>query len=201
VHGWESRGSTFFKLIPKLVAKGYQAIAWDAPAHGDSPGKHSSVPENARALVEDLKQGLVEKPIAFIGHSFGGATMAVLAKLYDLPQKIVLASAPTQIRNVFTNFAKLIKLSAKATEIFIAHAEHETGYSLQEVSLTHNDLSLKSQVLIIHDKADDVIDYADFEVLKKTWGGGEFISTEKLGHRMTIKNEKMIDKIVEFINK
>ncbi len=201
VHGWESRGSTFYKLIPKLVANGYQVIAWDGPAHGDSPGKYSSVPENAEALLEDLQQGLVEKPIAFIGHSFGGATMAVLAKLYPLPQKIVLASAPTQIQNVFTNFAKLIKLSAKATDVFIAHAEHETGYSLQDVSLTHNDLSLNSEVLIIHDKKDDVIPYADFEALQHTWQGGEFITTEQLGHRLTIKDEEILNTIVAFVLK
>ncbi len=201
VHGWESRGSTFYKLIPKLVDNGCQAIAWDGPAHGDSAGKYSSVPENARALLEDLNQGLVEKPVAFIGHSFGGATMAVLAKLCDLPQKVVLASAPTQIKNVFTNFAKLIKLSIKATDVFIARAEQETGYSLQEVSLTHNDLSLKSQVLIIHDKADEVIDYADFEALKKAWKGGEFLTTQNLGHRLTIKDDKILEKVVRFINK
>ena len=199
VHGWESRGSTFYKLIPKLVANGYQAIAWDGPAHGDSSGKYSSVPENARALAEDVNQGLIEKPIAFIGHSFGGATMAVLAKLYPLPQKIVLASAPTQIRNVFTNFAKLIKLSAKATNIFIAHAENQTGYSLQEVSLTDNDLSQKSDVLIIHDKKDEVIPYADFEALKNAWQGGEFITTQNLGHRLTIKDDEILNKIVSFI--
>ncbi len=199
VHGWESRGSTFYKLIPKLVEQGYQAIAWDGPAHGDSPGKYSSVPENARALVEDLNQGLVEKPMAFIGHSFGGATMAVVAKLYLLPKIIVIVSAPTQIRNVFTNFAKLIKLSAKTTKVFITRAEQQTGYSLQKASLTHNDLSLKSQVLIIHDKEDDVIDYTDFEALKEAWQGGEFITTQNLGHRLTIKDDVILNKIVNFL--
>lgn len=199
IHGWESRGSTFYKLIPKLVEQGYQVIAWDGPAHGDSPGKYSSVPENARALVEDINQGLVEKPVAFVGHSFGGATIAVVAKLYDTPQKIILASAPTQIKNVFTNFAKLIKLSPKVTDKFIKQAEQQTGYNMQEVSLTDNDLSLKSDVLVIHDKDDDVIPYADFEALKKAWKGGEFITTKGLGHRLTIKDEGILVKMVEFI--
>ncbi len=201
VHGWESRGSTFYKLIPKLVDKGYQAVAWDGPAHGDSAGKYSSVPENAKALAQDLNQELLEKPVAFIGHSFGGATMSVLAKLYNLPNKLVLASAPTQIQNVFTNFAKLIKLSAKATTIFIAQAERKTGYSLQEVSLTHNDLSVRSEVLIIHDEADEVIPYGDFIALKEAWKGGNFITTHGLGHRLTIKDGEILDKVVKFIKK
>ena len=198
VHGWESRGSTFYKLIPKLIEKGYKAIAWDGPAHGDSSGKYSSIPNNARALAEDLKE-VGNKPVALIGHSFGGATMAVLTKLYDLPNKIVIASAPTQITHLFTNFANLIKLSPKATALFIKQAEKETGFTLDEVSLTNNDLSLKSDVLIIHDQGDNVIPYSDFEALQKTWRGGEFITTNNLGHRLTIKDVQVLDKIVDFV--
>ena len=39
LHGWESRGATFSKLIPLLLKEGFQVIAWDGPAHGDSPGR------------------------------------------------------------------------------------------------------------------------------------------------------------------
>jgi pimeloyl-ACP methyl ester carboxylesterase len=199
VHGWESRGSTFYKLIPKLVEKGCQVIAWDGPAHGDSPGSTSSVPENAQGMVEDIEQGLVGKPVAFIGHSFGGATLAVVAKIYALPQKVVIISAPTVLKNVFTNFTKMVKLSELATQKFINISAQHTGYTLDDASLTANDLSLKSQVLIIHDKGDDVIAYSDFEAIKEKWQGGKFVTTEGLGHRLTIKDDKLLNDIVGFI--
>ena len=149
IHGWESRGSTFHKLIPKLVEKGYQAIAWDGPAHGDSPEKSTHVPKNAQALVDDINQDLVAKPVALIGHSFGGATLAVVTKLYKLPKKVVIISAPTRLINIFSNFAKLIKLSDKATVQFIQLSAKDTGYTLEQASLSNNDLSLKSDALII----------------------------------------------------
>ncbi len=199
IHGWESRGSTFYKLIPLLVNNGYQVIAWDGPAHGDSPGSATHVPNFAHSLVEDLQQRLSKPPVAFVGHSFGGATMAVLNKIYSMPKKVVIVSAPTRIRAIFMNFAKMIGLSSKATAKFIQLSENQSGYSLNEVSLVNNDISKTSNVLIIHDKSDDVIPYSDFTTLKQTWLGGNFSTTENLGHRLTIKDAKVLDTIVDFI--
>lgn len=200
IHGWESRGSTFYKLIPLLVESGYQAVAWDGPAHGDSPGFSTHIPGNARSLVEDINEGILRNPKAFIGHSFGGATLAVVDKLYELPTKVVIISAPTQIKNIFTNFAKLIKLSSKATAKFINLSEKNTGYTLNEVSLSQNDLSLTQDILIIHDEKDTVIPYSDFEKLQHNWSSGTFVSTQNLGHRLTIKNPEILKVIVDFLN-
>ena len=201
IHGWESRGSTFYKLIPLLVNNGYQVVAWDGPAHGDSPGNSNSVPKNAKSLSIDMNEQLFSKPIAIIGHSFGGSTFAVFSKIHELPPKIIVVSAPSRIRNIFTGFAKIIKLSDKATNRFVILAEQVSGYSLEEISLVTNDFSKSHKVLIIHDREDDVIPFADFEVLKKTWTSGQFIATKNLGHRLTIKDPAILNTIVAFIEK
>lgn len=199
IHGWESRGSTFFKLIPLLLEKGYQAIAWDGPAHGDSPGNSTHVAKNAQALALDMKQGLFDKPIAILGHSFGGATLAVLSKIMTLPKKVIICSAPSRIKNVFSNFAIMIKLNEKATQKFFYLAESGADYTLEQVSLVNNDLSENYDVLIIHDEEDTVIPYSDFLALKERWKSGQFITTQNLGHRMTIKDKEMLKVIVNFI--
>ncbi|MFK8013102.1 MAG: alpha/beta fold hydrolase [Marinicellaceae bacterium] len=199
IHGWESRCSTFFKLIPLLIDKGFKVVAWDGPAHGDSPGDSSHVAKNARALSQDMDEGLFDKAEVILGHSFGGATLAVLNKIRSMPKKVVICSAPTRIQNIFTNFAKMIKLSEKTTSIFIQMAESDSGYSLQEGSLVDNDISKTRQVLVIHDIEDNIIPFSDFEILKKTWESGEFIATENLGHRLTIKNKEILSTIIEFV--
>lgn len=200
IHGWESRGSTFYKLIPLLIEKGYKVIAWDGPAHGDSPGNSSHVVKNAYALAADLNESLFEKPIAILGHSFGGATLAVLFKIYAMPNKVIICSAPTRIKNVFSNFAKTIKLNDKATAKFFELAESGSKYLLDDSSLVNNDISVDHDVLIIHDKKDTVIPFSDFQVLKETWQSGQFIETENLDHRLTIKDEEMLKTIVKFIS-
>ena len=198
IHGWESRGSTFYKMIPSFVDKGYQVVAWDGPAHGDSPGNTNTVPGNGQALSEDMNEKLFEPAVAIVGHSFGGATLAVLSKLQPMPKKVVIVSAPTRITGVFSRFAKLIKLGDKARQYFIQLSEKSSGYTFADVSLVNNDLSVISDVLIIHDKGDDVIPFADFKTLKQTWQSGQYLQTQDLGHRLTIKDPDMINSIVDF---
>lgn len=199
LHGWESRGSTFYKLMPKLVEKGYQVVAWDGPAHGDSPGDKTHAPDYAMSLSVDLNENLFNEPVAMVGHSFGGAALAVLSKIQKMPAKVVIVSSPTRVAGVFSRFCKMIKLGDKATQYFVNLSETGSGYTLEDASLIANDISKLSDVLVIHDKGDDVIPYSDFEVLQNKWQSGNFITTEKLGHRMTIKDATIIKSMVTFI--
>ena len=199
LHGWESRGSTFYKLIPLLVDKDYQVIAWDGPAHGDSPGDSTHVPDYAKSLSIDMNENLFNEPIAILGHSFGGAALAILAKIHKMPAKVIIASSPARVAGVFSRFTKMIKLGKKATLRFISLSENDTGYTLNGASLISNDISKTSDVLVIHDKGDDVIPFEDFKVLKDTWQSGQFIATENLGHRLTIKDPEILKTIVGFI--
>ena len=43
MHGWAGRASQLSSFIKELVASGYKVIGMDAPGHGDSEGKDSSV--------------------------------------------------------------------------------------------------------------------------------------------------------------
>ncbi len=199
LHGWESRGSTFYKLIPLLLEKGHKVIAWDGPAHGASPGDSTHVVDYAECLSIDMNEGLFAEPIAILGHSFGGAALAVLSKIHRLPKKVVIVSAPTQVTGVFSRFCKMIKLSNKASKYFVSQSENNIGQSLLDVSLVSNDISQTSDTLIIHDKGDEVIPYEDFKVLQETWKSGTFITTENLGHRLTIKDAEILETVVDFI--
>ncbi len=39
VHGWDSRGSHLGAWVPPLLRAGVRVLAFDAPAHGDAPGR------------------------------------------------------------------------------------------------------------------------------------------------------------------
>ena len=52
VHGWEGRGVNLGKFIAPLVDAGYQAIALDGPAHGESPGKTMDPVHFAQGVIE-----------------------------------------------------------------------------------------------------------------------------------------------------
>ncbi|HEX8728518.1 MAG TPA: hypothetical protein VF739_07855, partial [Ktedonobacterales bacterium] len=42
VHGWEGRGMNLGMFIAPLTAAGYQVLALDGPAHGESPGEQTN---------------------------------------------------------------------------------------------------------------------------------------------------------------
>ena len=50
VHGWEGRGAQLGALVDPLVAAGYRVVALDGPAHGDSPGRLSTLALPAHAV-------------------------------------------------------------------------------------------------------------------------------------------------------
>jgi pimeloyl-ACP methyl ester carboxylesterase len=198
VHGWESRGSAFHKWIPIFVENGFQVMAWDGPAHGESPGKRTHAPAIAKSLADDLKE-LGISPHAVVGHSLGGVVVGLLTKYLPVPAKVVIISSPAHIAPVFQRFQDQIHLSNRAREKFNERFLRMTGKTFDEVSLSENDLSQKAETLLIHDLDDREVPFADFEQLKKSWKNSRFLATVGLGHRRILRDESVAHQIIEFL--
>jgi pimeloyl-ACP methyl ester carboxylesterase len=78
VHGWGSRAGRLQAVIHKLVEEGFSVVTFDAPAHGDSDGTTTSIVEYA-SVIEEVASwaGSVH---AVVGHSWGGASLALALK-------------------------------------------------------------------------------------------------------------------------
>ncbi|NRA87542.1 MAG: alpha/beta fold hydrolase [Rhizobiales bacterium] len=198
IHGWESRGTTFHKLIRSLVAKNYRVITWNAPAHGASPGNKTNLLEMTFALAEDLKQEYIT-PDAIVGHSMGGAIIGLLSKLMSLPKSVTIISCPTDITGIFKRYFDLIKVSKRSQTLILEHINNLSQYNIDDMSLVNLTIYKQSSVLIIHDKNDKEIPYSDFLALKNKWQGGEFLSTEGLGHRRILRDDALVEKITNHI--
>ena len=107
-HGWGGRGTQFFALIEALVAAGYRAIAFDAPAHGDSSGKRTNMLMASKTIA-----GIVEReaPIsAVIGHSFGCGIALLAIDRHQIPSdKVILFSCFTDTLWISQQFRKGIR--------------------------------------------------------------------------------------------
>jgi hypothetical protein len=70
-HGWHGSAAHMAAFVRPLVGSGFRVVAYDAPAHGESPGRTSAAPELARALsaVAAALGGLH----GVVAHSVGGA--------------------------------------------------------------------------------------------------------------------------------
>ena len=43
VHGWSGSGTQLSMIADRLLEKGFSTVSFDAPAHGEAPGKRSNI--------------------------------------------------------------------------------------------------------------------------------------------------------------
>lgn len=199
-HGWQSRGTTFYVLIDALVATGFKVLAWNAPAHGSSPGNKTDIFDMTKALLEDLKQQNL-RPVAFVGHSMGGAILGILGKYINLPKPIVMISSPSQILPVFQKFFDASHLPKKVQDLVFSRINQLGDYTLDEISLVNCQLQHEESALIIHDKSDKQVAFSEFEKLQTVWKKAHFHATNNLGHNRILRDEKIAELITQHILK
>ena len=110
VHGFESSGKNFDRYISPMIKKGYEVIAFDAPAHGASDGKTVNLPLYTQMLREIfLRYGPID---AFLAHSFGGLAVAHLLEgiNHNEQTKVVLIAPATETTSAIDSFFKFLRL-------------------------------------------------------------------------------------------
>ncbi|MCH5721217.1 alpha/beta hydrolase [Niabella hibiscisoli] len=127
VHGFRSASANFLHFTAPLIQKGYEIVAFDAPAHGLSEGKRLNAIE-----YKDFITALHDHygPFgAFLAHSFGG--LAVSMNLAELSEntniKTVLVAPAANSRQLIEFFLKkcvsgMRRYVTTFTPIFIASA-------------------------------------------------------------------------------
>ncbi|WP_315815632.1 alpha/beta hydrolase [Paraflavitalea speifideaquila] len=107
VHGFESTTKNFDRYISPLIRKGYEVLAFDAPAHGQSDGKQITLPLYIRTLQEIFH---IYGPIqSFMAHSLGGlALMHFIETIpHDAHTRVVLIAPATETTTAIDSFFQI----------------------------------------------------------------------------------------------
>jgi pimeloyl-ACP methyl ester carboxylesterase len=83
LHGITSSARTWWRVAPKLAARGYDVYAFDMPGHGESDSIEAHAIDEIAALIAQAAGSLMSEPPLVVGHSWGGA--AALALALQLP--------------------------------------------------------------------------------------------------------------------
>lgn len=200
VHGWSGRGSQLGAFVAPLTAAGYRVVAFDAPAHGRSPGRYTSALEIARALraVVDAR-GPAHGVIA---HSFGG--LATLIALHDglHVERAVCVSAPASAEALFSRYTRRLGLSPRAIALLRRRTERRFG---DEIWTRTDNIRLATHAripgLMIHDRDDRDVPWEEGAAIARAWTGADWLLTEGLGHRRILRDPAVIARVVEFIKR
>jgi len=198
VHGWSGRATQMFKIIEALLNNGYEVISFDAPAHGLSSGKATMMPEFIKT-IETVAETFGPFELG-IGHSMGGIALLNVQARKPVFKKLVIIGAPDSIYNIFHNFVKMLELKPLVAEKLISVFEKITGKSIYDFHGSAQTKKIKEPVMIVHDENDKEVSINDainnYKQLKK----GVLLKTKGLGHNRIMKNQEVVDKILEFIN-
>jgi pimeloyl-ACP methyl ester carboxylesterase len=199
VHGWGGRASYLASFVLPLVEAGYKVIGFDAPAHGDSSGNRTSMPEISQVISElFMEHGPFQ---AIIAHSLGGmATGLSMNNGMPFTDHIVTIGAPGSMHFIVDVFNSQLHLSKKLILDLKACICDFCKMELDYLSLDRNVRNIKASGLIIHDKNDDHIDYRQAINISKNWNDSELYLTEGLGHSNILWDKKVISEVIRFID-
>ena len=197
MHGWEGRASQFAQLIESLLRRGHRVIAFDAPAHGDSPGAQSTVGAFADLVLEiDHAHGPFH---AAIGHSMGGAAVMAAATRGLRAEKVVAISAPASLRRAATSGARALGLPERALRPFLGFVAEANGRPLEALDydrlLPPPDLA----VLLLTDPRDNEVPASESAAVAGVWPNARLRHIAGVGHRRILAAENTQRLVIDFI--
>jgi pimeloyl-ACP methyl ester carboxylesterase len=198
IHGWNGRGAQLGALAAPLVKRGCRVIAFDAPAHGESQGRATTLFE----IVELIRRlGAEYGPFrAIIGHSFGCVCL-----LYALQQGVTCnaaacISAPDHFPGLVDKFAAALHIPPAVVDHFNARLNEAFGAdTLQRISPLNTVQSAHVPVLFVHDADDHDVPSEESQRLVERAPRAHLILTHHLGHRRILRDAQVIEHVTEFI--
>ncbi len=198
VHGWGGRGGRLAAaFVEPLLAAGFSVVTFDAPGHGDSDGKLSSMPELARALqaVADAAGSL----FGVIAHSMGGSASALaIAHGLRLERAVFLAPAADPARYA-EDFATALAVGPVAMAGMRRRSEARLRVRWSELNVPRMAAGFDIPLLVVHDRDDPTVPWAEGEAIAAAWPGAQLVSTTGLGHREVVRAPEVVARALEFI--
>ncbi len=200
LHGFESSVTNFDRYIRPLIKKGYEVLAFDAPAHGRSGGKKITAPLYKRTIQEICKRyGPVH---SFMAHSFGGLAVSLALEeiSHTKDERLVLIAPATETVSAINSFFSFLKLDPSIRPEFDKIIIKTGGVSPEYYSIRRAMKHIRAKVLWVHDEDDDTTPVGDvFNVQKENHSNIEFVITKGLGHRRIYRDNKVTKAILDFL--
>ncbi|MBN8859758.1 MAG: alpha/beta fold hydrolase [Sphingobacteriales bacterium] len=199
-HGFESSLKNFEGFVTPLANKGYEVVAFDAPAHGQSEGKEIVLPLYIKTLAAIYANyGPFD---AYIGHSLGGLAIAHFLETipHDRSVKVVFIAPATEITTIMDRFFRILHLNGKVRKAFDELSTEKTGISPEDASIRRAMHNIHATVLWFHDIADDITPYGDVErVRSDNFSNIQFVVTHGLGHRKIYRDQQTVKQVIDFL--
>jgi pimeloyl-ACP methyl ester carboxylesterase len=196
VHGWEGRGAQLGAFVAPLVEHGFSVVAFDAPAHGASPGLRANVHDFADAVAAVSDR--VGSPHAIIAHSFGAIGTLLAVRGGVTPERLVLV-APSSPLERLTAFQNVLDVPDDVLHGMRRRVERRVGASFEDVEGPNLVKSLTIPGLVVHDAQDREAPWRISDEVVRAWPGSSLLTTQGLGHRRILKDAAVVERVASFV--
>jgi pimeloyl-ACP methyl ester carboxylesterase len=187
--------------VRELVAEGYRVVAFDAPAHGDSPGRHTYLidwVDGLRAL-----QWRYGRFHAVIGHSFGGLGALVAVADDVVADRLVAVAAPSGADTLLSQFQRTLgypdSTAAALRRRFAERYFPGEDDPFARLSATGRPLPAGTAALLVHDAGDRAVPFPELARLRRALTGARVIETRGFGHNRVLGADAFLDGVLEFL--
>lgn len=202
LHGWRGRASQFAPLVRELVAEGFRVVAFDAPAHGSSGGRHTDIRDWVDAAEQlDRAHGPFS---ALIGHSFGGlAALTVARSSGSVPAVAVVAGAAAP-EAFLAQFVRDLRLDAATADRlrtrFHRRLRLDPATAAERYDAAAHPLPAGTALLVVHDRGDRRMpDHDALRLHAAHPGRSRLVRTVGLGHTRVLSADPTLDAVVALV--
>jgi pimeloyl-ACP methyl ester carboxylesterase len=197
VHGWQRQRASLGQFVGPLVKSGKRVVAFDAPAHGDSPGKQTNPLEYAKAILAVGKElGALD---GIIAHSMGGGASLISLSQGLQAKRIVLLASAADWEYQMRFFARYLGLPLKASTRLIKILEAQAREDLNKLNSAYVCKGLTQPALLFHDPEDMRVPYQDGAAISENMPQAQLVTVQQLGHGGVLEDEAVIEKSVAFL--
>ena len=191
LHGWTGQALVMLMFVKPLLDAGFDCVAFDLPAHGQSTGQHLNLPMGADAVlaVSDALGAFS----GIVAHSLGGL-FATLAIEGGAPmtrglhvERLVLISSPNSLARLTQGFADSQRFSPRILQSLNNEIGRICGRSVNELNAGDFLRVAGVPTLVIHDEQDVEVLIAEAgAILDRAGATASLMTTNGLGHRRIV---------------
>lgn len=197
MHGWGGRASQMGALALGVAKAGYRAVALDAPGHGDSAGRLSSLPQFGNTVrLADEAFGPLR---AVIAHSFGAAGTGWAYHRRLRTERLVFIGSPGDLNGYMRGFRELFGLSEPTFERMLGVLERTFAVRWSESRYSTTIAADETPMLVVHDESDDETPYSGALAISSAWPRSRLVTTTGLGHRRILRDRKVVAEVAGFV--
>lgn len=193
VHGWGSHTGHMTGFVGPLVERGFRVIAFDAPAHGRSPGERTDIFEIRRALRAVAERA--GSPAGAVAHSLGSLALLDAGPASLGVGATVLISPGVRLDALVEAFRGRAGLCERTAAELKRRVADFVGPEYYDGLWA----SGPDRALVLHDEEDREIPPGEGRHVARKLGGARFRTTAGLGHRRIVRDPDVQAETARFL--